>query len=281
MTPSSSSKEHDENDDADDDTLSDLIEIFALMPHIIDKYETRFFGAQQSELYKPAGIVIPKLPMYHPYHPFKNVTNGDDILQVPLAIVLSNTDLVPLPLLELITKCNTKAYITPYLIAQTLPYDPETEVICRYQYALFQEAKSEMKGHQSIWAQSIIYEKNNEFAQLPATQIKIYESEKNKESPTPTILCGNSMKLDTVENLRGKGMWSLVLGSHSGTVGDDGLLTEISQAFVGFTYFIPDDDSYKDFLCLLRNKSPREALECIPLLDIDATKDPTIATGER
>jgi len=51
------------------------------------------------------------------------------------------------------------------------------------------------------------------------------------------------MKLDTVNTLIGKGIWSLVLGSNSGTlneVDDDGML-EISHAFVGYTYFLQDD----------------------------------------
>lgn len=280
MTSSSTSspKKLVENDY--DDALSDLIESFALMPQIIDKYETRFLGVQQSELYKPAGMVIPKLPMYHPYHPFKYTNNGDDILQVPLAIILPNTDMVPLPLLEHVTKSGIDPPLTPYFIAQTLPYSPETEVICRYQYALFQEAECEMKGNQSIWTQSIIYEKKNMIAQLPATQIKIYESEKNKVSHT--ILCGDSMKLDTLDNLRGKGIWSLVLGSHSGAVGDDGLFTEISQAFIGFTYFIPDNDAYKDFLSLVRDKTPKEVLVNIPALidDVDAIKNLPVPTGD-
>ena len=141
----------------DDEDISSLTESFAaLMPQqLIDKYETRFYNCEQSDLYKPSGMVIPKLPMYHPYHPFRNTIEDDDILQVPLAIILPNIDLVPQPLLKLIANTNVK--ITPYFIVQTLPYKPDTQVICRYQYALFPNATSEMSGHESIWAQSYIY----------------------------------------------------------------------------------------------------------------------------
>ena len=242
---------------------TDVIQSFSTIPQIMEKYETKFCGVDQSELYKPAGMVLPKLPMYHPYHPFKNV-KGDDILQVPLAMILPNTDLVPPPLLKHIANIDVEG-ITPYFVAQTLPYDPETEVICRYQYALFPDAKSEMKGHDSIHSQSFIYDEQDteEVTVVPATQIKIYESDKTKEL-SPTILCGNSMKLDNVERILQKnGMWSLVLGSESGTLGDDGLFNEISQAFVGFTYFLPDDDAYQQFLSLVRDKSPTEVLECV------------------
>ena len=115
MMASSESKKNNKNDD--DQAMAELIESFSLMPQIMDKYETRFLRVEQSELYKPAGMIIPKLPMYHPYHPFKNVTNGDDILQVLLAIILPNTDLVPLPLLEHITKNNMDdQIITPYFL---------------------------------------------------------------------------------------------------------------------------------------------------------------------
>jgi len=241
----------------------------ALMPQIIDKYETRFWGVQQSELYKPAGMIIPKLPMYHPYHPFKNVTHdhddGDDyILQVPLAIILPNADLVPQPLLKFITEKNIDTTLTPYFIAQTLPYESETEVICRYQYCLFPDATSEMMRHQTIWAQSIIYEHDKDLINIPPTAIKIYESEKNALSPT--ILCGNSMKFDTVLNLKGKGIWSIVLGSNFDAVDHSGLFTEISQIFIGFTCFIPDGDAYNEFLLSLKNKSPAEIIAYIPSL---------------
>ncbi|KAL9185175.1 hypothetical protein ACHAXT_002952 [Thalassiosira profunda] len=121
-------------DDADEDEVTDLIASFALMPQLLDKYETRFWGVTQSELYKPAGAVIPALPVYHPYHPFRNVTNGDDILQVPLAMIVPSIDWfdsVPPPLLERIAK--HAAPITYFLVAQTLPYEDGTQVICRYQ----------------------------------------------------------------------------------------------------------------------------------------------------
>ncbi len=238
---------------------------FALIPQIIDKYETRFWGVEQSELYKPTGIVIPKLPMYHPYHPFNNATHdvdGDDMmLQVPLAFVLPDLDLVPHPLMKFIKERNIDDLITPYFIIQTLPYDTETEVICRYQYCLFPDAKSEMMGHQSIWAQSIVYEQDKEI-NIPPTAVKIYESEKNTLSPT--ILCGNSMRLENVRYLMGKCIWSLVLGSPIDTVDHAGLFTEISRAFVGFTYFIPNADAYNEFLRLVRNKTPAEFIAYIP-----------------
>ncbi len=257
-----------------DDALSDRMESFDLMPQIIDGYETRFWGVVQSELNKPTGMIVPKLPIYHPYHPFKNVTHGDNILQVPLAIVLPNTDLVPGQLLEHIAKRNIPL-VTPYFIAQTLPYKSETEVICRYQYALFPEARCEMRGHQSMWAQCIIYERDKEFARLPATAVKIYESD--HDAVSPTILCGNSMKLDMVVNLSGKGIWSLVVGSQSGALDDDGFLSEISQAFVGFTYFIPDDHAYKKLLRLVRNKSPTDIMSSIPYFLEDITSSTDIA----
>jgi hypothetical protein len=240
--------------------LPNLIDLpFALMPQIIDKYETRFWGVEQSELHKQIGMVIPKLPLYHPYHPYPT---GDDILQVPLAIILSNTDLVPDPLLKLITERKFGAPPTPYFLAQTLPYESETEIICRYQYCLFPDAKSEMSGHQSVWAQSVIYDHEKELLHSHPTAIKIYESEKNKVSPT--ILCGNSMKFDKVVNLRGKGIWSLVLGSDSDAVDDAGFLTQTLKAFIGFTYFIPNDEAYNELLSLVRNKSPADLLSRVP-----------------
>ncbi|KAL3772799.1 hypothetical protein ACHAW5_009331 [Stephanodiscus triporus] len=248
-----------------------------LIPQIIDGYETRFLGVLQSELYKPAGMILPKLPIYHPYHPFKNVTHGDNILQVPLAIILPNTDQVPRQLLEHIAKRNI-APLTPYFIAQTLPYESETEVICRYQYALFPEAKCEMKGQQSMWAQSIIYERDKEFAHLPATAVKICESD--KDAVSPTILCGDSMKLDTVVNLGGKGIWSLVVGSKSGALDEDGFLSEITQVFVGFTFFIPDDHAYEKFLLSIRNKSPTDVMSRISSFLEDITTSTDIDAGE-
>jgi len=206
--------------------------------------------------------------MYHPYHPFRNIIGDDDILQVPLAVILPNTDLVPQPLLKLIANTNTNNKIIPYFIVQTLPYKPDTQVICRYQYALFPNATSEMSGYESIWAQSFIYKDKNEeiMKQIEPTQIKIYESNKNQDI-SPTILCGNSMKIDTVNNLIGKGIWSLVLGSNSGTLNEeeeDGMFNEISHAFVGYTYFLKDDDAYTQFLSLMKDKKTlNDVLECI------------------
>lgn len=260
----------DADKDDEDKVMSDLIESFALMPQIMDKYETRFVGVQQSELCKPSGMVIPKLPIYHPYHPFRNVTS-DDILQVPLAILLPNTNLVPTQLLELITKKHID--VTPYFVVQTLPYNLDTDVICRYQYALFPDAKSEMKGHESIFAQSTVLlygQQLEKEKKIPATSIKIYESDKTKDT-SPTILCGNSMLLGKVEDLKGRGIWSLVLGSHSNTLDDDGLLAETTQAYVGYTYFLPDEDSYNSFITtILREKKTREVqLECLPAIIMD------------
>ena len=261
----SKTKDRNSNDDED---ISSLTESFAaLMPQqLIDKYETRFYNCEQSALYKPSGMVIPKLPMYHPYHPFRN-TAGDDILQVPLAVILPNTDLVPQPLLKLIANTNNK--IIPYFIVQTLPYKPDTEIICRYQYALFPNATSEMSGHESIWAQSYIYDdanKDNEevIKHIEPTQIKTYHSDKTKDK-SPTILCGNSMKLDTVQNLIGKGIWSLVLGSNSSTLNEEEeMFNEISHVFVGYTYFLQDDDAYTQLLSLMKDKKTlNDVLECI------------------
>ena len=113
-------------------------------------------------------------------------------------------------------------------------------------------------------------EENEEIMkQIEPTQIKIYESDKTKDK-SPTILCGNSMKLDTVNNLLGKGIWSLVLGSNSGTLNEeeeeeeDGMFTEISHVFVGYTYFLKDDDAYTQFLSLMKDKKTlNDVLECI------------------
>jgi hypothetical protein len=247
---------------SDEEKMVDLVESFTLMPQIMEKYESRFLEVQQSELHKPAGMVIPKLPMYHPYHPFRKTTR-DDILQVPLAMILPNTELVPRKLMDYVKQNNIKIPIVPYCLAQTLPYEDDTEVIPRYQYAFFPDAEGEMKGFEAIYAQSIIYEKDTVFARFMPTQIKIYESKKNELSPT--ILCGDSkmvlqsaeeanQNLCTVENLRGKCLWSLVLGSYTETL-TDGILTEVSRAFLGCTYFIPDG-KYMDFLEMIRDKPP-------------------------
>jgi hypothetical protein len=138
-----------------DDTSDDAS--FEVMPQIFDKYISHFFNVAQSELHKPAGMVLPKWPIYHPYHPF-NKTDGDDILQVPLAMTLPDTKYVPRPLLDIISTLDVQ--VVPYFVAQTLPYEDDTEVIPRYQYALFPDAKSEMKGFESIYAQCIIYEED-------------------------------------------------------------------------------------------------------------------------
>ena len=116
---------------ADDDVSS-----FTIIPQLFDSYTTKFFNATQSELLKPAGMVIPKLPMYHLYHPFKKTVN-DGILQVPVAMILPDTALVPKPLMDIISAINVDVPIVPFFLAQTLPYQDDTEVIPRYQYALF------------------------------------------------------------------------------------------------------------------------------------------------
>ena len=74
------------------------------------------------------------------------------------------------------------------------------------------------------------------------------------------------MEIDTVQNLVGKGIWSLVLGSNSGTFNEeDGMFTEISHVFVGYTYFLQDnDDVYTQFLSLIKDKKTlNDILECI------------------
>lgn len=263
------SKEERSTECADGDdggTTSDLLGSLALIPSILDKYETRFLGVEQSQLYKPAGAIVPKLPMYHPYHPFRRVTN-DDILQVPLAVLLPNTKLVPRALLERAEELKIDGVPTAaYYVAQTLPYEPETEVICRHQYCLFPDAECEMRGHRSIWARSAIYRGGDDggggeglqlLAEIPATEIKIYESE--KDTVSPTILCGDSMRLDTVENLRGKGIWSLVTGSASSD------FVEVSHCFIGYTRFLGEDE-YDGFVRGLEDKSPAELVDYIPAL---------------
>lgn len=260
------------------DHLSDCFDSLALIPQLMEKYETRFYNISQSELYKPAGMVIPKLPMYHPYHPFRKTTN-DDILQVPFAMVLPNNEFIPNSLKEKVAKYDINVPITTYIIVQTLPYEVETEVICRYQYAMFPQAKGEMKGHESIWSQSIIYDnKGKDVAQIPATQIKIYESDKSKDS-SPAILCGDSMRPGKeVGMLKGESIWSLVLGSHVGTRGDSGLFTDISHAFFGYTYFLPDGDSYRGFLRSMKSKSVEELVR--ELLDRDTCEISSLALRE-
>ena len=44
------------------------------------------------------------------YHPFRNTLGDDDILQVPLAVILPNTDLIPQPLLKLIANTKLNQY---------------------------------------------------------------------------------------------------------------------------------------------------------------------------
>lgn len=240
---------------------------FIIQSQLLDKYKTRFFNTNPSELHYPAGMVIPKLPMYHPYHPFKR-TFGDDVLQVPLAMILPDLKLVPKSLLDIISTINVSIPIISYFVAQTLPYEDDTEVIPRYQYAIFQNAKGEMKGFESMYAQSIIYEGDNLFGEFLPTSIKVYESEKNTVSPT--ILCGpTKLVLEndpestcTVDTLRGRYLWSLVLGSAEDKV-IDGFLENTSHAFVGCTYFIRGERGYQNFLNWMKHKSPREVLDVL------------------
>lgn len=239
---------------------------FHLIPQLIDKYETRCWRVNQSNLYQPAGLTMPKLPVYHPYHPFRSVANDDELLQIPLAMQLKGVEdlgAIPRPLLDLLPDINVPAI--PFFLVQTLPYKNGTEVIARYQYALFPNAESSMQGFQSIWAQGILFdEKDNNTIQLPVTSIKIYES--NKDEVSPTILCGDTMKLGLVEDWRGKGLWSLVVGSTSDDLNDTSLFSIISHAFIGYTYFIEDEDRYNEFLVFIRDKSPSDILSRIPNL---------------
>lgn len=251
--------------DNDDAASSGQEETFSLVPQIMDKYETRFWGVQQSELYKPAGLVVPSFPIYHPYHPFSGATEDDTLLQVPLAMSFLNfADVSPQQLLEQISEIDS-SIIQPFFVVQTLPYLPGTPIIARYQYGLFPDGKCEMKGFEAMWAQSFIYDdETKEVIQLPATQIKIYESRKNETSPT--ILCGNTMELDTVENIIGKGLWSLVLGSPDSALRHDGIFSNVTRAFIGYTHFIVDGDEYNAFLEFIQNKSPQEISNHIPSL---------------
>ncbi len=240
-------------------------ETFVILPQIMEEYETRFWRVEQSELYKSAGMIAPKLPLYHPYHPFTNETKGYDLPQVPLAMEFENyVDLAPRHITEIVSKIDP-TMVQTYLAVQSLPYMPGTPVIARYQYGLFPEGKSEMKGFESIWAQGIVYDhKGQEITKLSPTKIKINES--TKDNLSPTILCGNTMKLDVVENLRGRGIWSLVVGSENGEVRDDGRFANICRVFVGYTHFLADDNEYNNFQQFLKLKSPQELLDCIPSL---------------
>jgi hypothetical protein len=285
---------------------------FTIIPQVLDGYKTRFgAGVHPSELYQPTGMVLPKLPMYHPYHPLNNcianAENEDVILQVPLAMILPSVDdlhplVPPQELLDFIAKRNRNMNIssstiptTYYIIVQTLPYTPNTQILCRYQYALFPNAKCQMKGYESIWAQSIIYnhhsnsnnnnnnnmnnatdDSNNtaERRRYPPTSIKIYES--NKDSPTisPTILCGNSMVVDIVENLCGNAIWSYIVGSNTSCTSppivdddEDGfIVNNIDHTYIGLTYFLPHDE-YNNFIREIQDKqSPADIIYWIPSL---------------
>jgi hypothetical protein len=70
------------------------------------------------------------------------------------------------------------------------------------------------------------------------------------------------------------------VGSPIGALDDDGFLSEISQAFVGFTYFIPDHHAYKKFIRLIRNESPTDVMSRIPSFLEDITANTDIAAKE-
>lgn len=283
-------------DDDDNNNNNNNSKFFTIIPQVIDGYETRFgVGAHPSELYQPTGMVLPKLPIYHPYHPLNNcITNAENedvIFQVPLAMILpSFNDLhslvPPRELLDFIAKRNknvnytTSTPTTHYIIVQTLPYTPQTRIICRYQYAFFPQAKAQMKGKESIWTQSIIYnhhrdnDNDNNTAErirYPPTSIKIYESDKDSPNISPTILCGNSMVLDTVENLCGNAIWSYVVGSTDTSTSppiidlNDGFLVNV-HSFIGLTYFLPNDE-YNNFIREIQDKpSPVDIINWITIL---------------
>lgn len=284
-----------------DNSNSNNSNYFTIIPQVIDG-ETRFgVGVHPSELYQPTGMVLPKLPIYHPYHPLNNcITNAENediILQVPLAMILPSFDdlhssslVPPRELLDFIAKQNknvnyyTSTQTTYYIIVQTLPYTPQTRIICRYQYALFPQAKSQMKGKESIWTQSIIYnhhrdnDNDNNTAErirYPPTSIKIYESNKDSANISPTILCGNSMVLDTVENLCGNAIWSHVVGSSTDTTStspppmvdfDNGVSLVNIHSYIGLTYFLPNDE-YDNFVREIQDKqSPVDIINWITIL---------------
>ena len=283
------------DDDDNNNNNNNNSKFFTIIPQVIDGYETRFgVGVHPSELYQPTGMVLPKLPIYHPYHPLNdcitNAENEDVILQVPLAVTLPSFDdlhslVPPRELLDFIAKRNkdvsyTSTPTTYYIIVQTLPYTPQTRIICRYQYALFPQAMAQMKGKESIWTQSIIHnhhrdDDNNNTAErirYPPTSIKIYESNKDSPNISPTILCGNSMVLDTVENLCGNAIWSYVVGSTDTSTSppivdsDDGFLVNTDHSYIGLTYFLPNDE-YNNFIReILDKQSPVDVINWITIL---------------
>jgi len=299
------------DDDDNNNNNNNNSKFFTIFPQVIDGYETRFgVGVHPSELYQPTGMVLPKLPIYHPYHPLNdcstNAENEDVILQVPLAMTLPSFDdlhsslVPPRELLDFIAKRNkdvnyTSTPTTYYIIVQTLPYTSQTRIICRYQYALFPQAKAQMKGKESIWTQSIIYNhhrdnnnnNNNNTAErirYPPTSIKIYESNKDSPNISPTILCGNSMILDTVENLCGNAIWSYVVGCSTDTstsppIVDDenGLIVNIDHSYIGLTYFLPNDE-YNNFIREIHDKqSPVDIINWITIL-IETNKNDSSTT---
>ena len=136
-----------------------------------------------------------------------------------------------------------------------------------YQYAFFPNATSEISGHESIWAQSFIYNSRrkkrlwNKFNQSKLKYTKVTRKKTNHQ-----LLCGNSMKLDTVNNYPYQ-----VLGSNSGTLKEEEVeekMMECLQRYlmfiIGYTYFLQDDDAYNQFLSLMKDKKAlNDVLECI------------------
>ena len=235
-------------------------EPFTLMPQLLGGYQTLFWGVDQSDLYHPTGMVAPQYPLYHPYHPFLNVTKKDEIPQVPIAMPLLNYErMAPLALLKLLPEI--KSHIIPFFVVQSLPYGEQTSVIARYQYGLFPDGKRMMRGTQAIFAQGIVYEGDKEFARFPSTTITIHESKKDEISPT--VLSGNSMALSYAGELQGKGLWSLVLGSSTNALGSNGLFSTVTQAYIGYTFFL-GDRQYDAFIRFARGKSPREFYDYLP-----------------
>ena len=64
----------------DDGNNNNSSKFFTIIPQVIDGYETRFgVGVHPSELHQPTGMVLPKLPIYHPYHPLNDcITNAEN-----------------------------------------------------------------------------------------------------------------------------------------------------------------------------------------------------------
>ena len=105
----------------------------------------------------------------------------------------------------------------------------------------------------------------------PPTSIKIYESNKDSPNISPTLRCGNSMVLDTFENLCGNAIWSYVVGSTDTSTNppivdfDNGFLVNI-HSYIGLTYFLPNDE-YNNFIREIQDKqSPVDIINWITIL---------------